>query len=308
MQTNGPYGKLVAAGSHHSIHLCWSRGPSSVSKSLFLFPPVTSGLWLFATISNWKQQLESRKKEEFPSPITPGRCVHSISSGGGAGVGIALIYLWHFHCELCSGHGRSGLQQRRLSTNSSRKMYLYFIHVHNIHSIPFQASARGHLKQRTIPLASATHYYAFALAMAMAKSSLPFNTQESVTQQISHSFHLGQFSRCALQFSSRNLYSYIFLASSVIIEPRNSLCFTYDWNSSKLNRVYINCAVNVPNRRKKLSFDATLRTCGWRKRDSCDRFECVCVSIVFQLRVGGAHNLFTENMPEIGRYSKYVLP
>lgn len=108
----------------------------------------------------------------------------------------------------------------------------------------------------------------------------PFNTQESVTQQISHSLYLGHFSRCSLHLP---VETYI-LASSVIIEPRNSLYFTCDWNGSKLNRVYINCAVNVPNRRKKLSFDATLRTCE-RRKESCDRFECVHVSIVFELRL-----------------------
>lgn len=147
-------------------------------------------------------------------------------------------------------------------------------------SIPFQASSRGHLKQRTISLASATRYYMHSHWRWPWQSRTPFNTQKSVTQQISRSLYLGHFSRCSLHLP---VETYI-LASSVIIEPRNSLYFTCDWNGSKLNRVYINCAVNVPNRRKKLSFDATLRTCE-RRKESCDRFECVCVSIAFELRL-----------------------
>lgn len=167
MQTNGPYGKLVAAGSHHSTSLLEQK---SVSKSVLSFFISAShfGTLAFRNNSKLKATAWISKKEEFPSPITPGCCVHFISSGGGAGVGVALIYLWHFHCELCSGHGRSGLHHRR-TTNLSRKMYLYFIHVHNIHSIP---SERARPLETTNNFSRKRHslLYAFALAMAMAKS------------------------------------------------------------------------------------------------------------------------------------------
>lgn len=131
---------------------------------------VASHFGVFATISNWKQQLEWRKNIFSSSASRWSRPLHPILTTAMTiimvcGVGIALIYLWHFYCVLCR---RSGWR-KYVSTDSnlSRGKYKFIFYSCSQHPPSVRKSNATWNSQQF--RTNTTHYYAFAV------ENSPFN-------------------------------------------------------------------------------------------------------------------------------------
>lgn len=108
-------------------------------------------------------------------------------------VGIALIYLWHFHCVYCVKCGREAAEANPCDGCACAGENIFIFYSCSQH--PPKPNATWGSQQFSV---SATHYYAFAVGKS------PLNMQESVTQQISRTF-CQSFEICSLHFSHETL-------------------------------------------------------------------------------------------------------